>query len=158
MATVTVKIEGLDRLLRRAEGRYLLGSALRGAFERTGYAVAGRAKELAPVDRGQLRAGITHQVDPDPIPVWVIAGTRNIPYAKDVHDGRKPGKWPPIKAIAAWAKRKGIDAPPFVIARAIARKGTKAQPYLADAMTETEPKIQGYFDGAAQEIERRWQT
>ena len=37
---------------------------------------------------------------------------------------------PPIKPIDLWVKRKGIAIPAFVIARSIAKKGTKANPFL----------------------------
>ena len=37
--------------------------------------------------------------------------------------GRPPGKQPPIQAIAAWAKLKGIPA--FLVARKIGREGTE---------------------------------
>lgn len=158
MARVTVKIDGLDKLLRKAEGRFLLGGALRGAFERAGYSVTNAAKERAPVDRGQLRAGIGHQVDEAPIPQWVEIGTRNIPYAQAVHDGRRPGSFPPMQAIAAWCARKGINADPFLIARAIAVRGTKPKPFLTDALTAEKPKVQGFFDTAAREIEVKWGT
>jgi hypothetical protein len=43
-------------------------------------------------------------------------------YAVWVHEGRRPGKMPPVSAIGLWAKRKGIGIPPFVIARSIAKK------------------------------------
>lgn len=37
--------------------------------------------------------------------------------------GRPPGKQPPIQAIAAWARLKGI--PPYLVARKIGREGTE---------------------------------
>jgi hypothetical protein len=158
VATVTIKIEGLDKLLRKADGRYMLGGALRSAFERVGYQVEGAAKERAPVDRGQLRAGIGHKVDGGEIPQWVEIGTRNIPYAPVIHEGRRPGSFPPVQAIAAWCARKSITVDPFVIARSIARKGTKARPFLTDALAASTPKIQGFFTTAAKEIEAKWQA
>jgi hypothetical protein len=47
-------------------------------------------------------------------------------YLKNVDEGRKPGKYPPIKAIAKWAQIKGI-APEavFPIARSIYKFGIK---------------------------------
>ena len=62
-------------------------------------------------------------------------------YARWVHEGRKPGKMPPMSAISLWARRKRIDVPPFVIARSIARKGTKANPFLKRAMEKEDSNI-----------------
>jgi hypothetical protein len=158
MATLTIRIEGLDKMLRKAEGRHLLSLPLRGAFERSGYVVEVNAKQRAPVDRGQLRAGITHTVDSEQIPQFVEIGTRNIPYAPAVHDGRAPGSFPPVQAIAAWAARKSITADPYILARAIARRGIKGRPFLTDALAASQPRIQGHFVTAAKEIERQWQA
>lgn len=47
-----------------------------------------------------------------------------------VHQGTRP-HWPPPGALAAWAASKGI--PEFLVARAIARRGTRANPFLARA-------------------------
>jgi hypothetical protein len=41
---------------------------------------------------------------------------------------------PPIGPIAAWAARKGVDIPPFVIARAIARRGIPGAFILRDTI------------------------
>lgn len=48
-------------------------------------------------------------------------------YAQYVERGRKPGKFPPRGPIELWAQRVLGDAKLwFVVARSIARKGTKA--------------------------------
>lgn len=164
MADITFQVEGLEGILRRSDNKHLLSDPLRNAFEKIGFTVAGRAKELAPVDRGQLRAGIGHTVDPDMPPQWVEVGTRNLPYARVIHEGRRPGSWPPYEPIAAWVRRKGLmggdgqPLDPFVVQRAIAIKGTKARPFLTDALADTEGRIQGFFDQAAKEIEAKWLT
>lgn len=47
-------------------------------------------------------------------------------YLKYVDKGRKPGKYPPIKAIAQWARVKGISQDAvFPIARSIYKFGIK---------------------------------
>ena len=55
-------------------------------------------------------------------------------YAYYTHEGRKPGRMPPFQEgsdLANWARRVGIS--PFLVARSIARKGTKGIPYLETA-------------------------
>jgi hypothetical protein len=52
------------------------------------------------------------------------------------------GKFPPLAVIARWCKRKKL--PPesvFPIARAIARNGLRARPFLTPAYEEERPKI-----------------
>ncbi len=63
-------------------------------------------------------------------------------YYKYVDEGRKPGgKQPPIGKIQQWIKRKGIDANPFVIARAIARNGIPATGIYTDAIEKTKKNL-----------------
>lgn len=62
-------------------------------------------------------------------------------YAAVVEEGRRPGKMPPVSAIAAWVGRKlGVGVSPFLVARAIARKGTKGRHMFRDA----HKRAQGY--------------
>lgn len=86
------------------------------------YAIMG-----APVDTGRLRSNWR-------LSVQMLRGelTNTTNYAIFVAKGTKP-HWPPIKAIEKWANRKGI--PPFLVARSIARKGTKANPFFDNAVS-----------------------
>ena len=57
------------------------------------------------------------------------------PYAAVIEGGRRPGaRMPPLGPIEAWARRKGIDIPAFVIARAIARRGIPGAFILRDTL------------------------
>ena len=66
-------------------------------------------------------------------------------YAKYMEFGTRP-HFPPLDAIAPWANRHGI--PPFLVARAISRKGTKAKRYFGNAVDKNKPIIQRFFDEA----------
>lgn len=70
-------------------------------------------------------------------------------YAVFVHEGTKP-HWPPIQAIEPWANRHSI--PPFMVARSIAAKGTKANPFFDYAKEATQSDIFGFFDSAINNI------
>jgi len=85
------------------------------------YAIMG-----APVDTGRLRSNWRLSVQ---IMRGELANTTS--YAIFVAKGTKP-HWPPMKAITKWANRKGIA--PFLVARAIARRGTKANPFFDNAV------------------------
>lgn len=128
-------------------------------FHRVGLAVVEEAKPLTPVDTGRLRASITYKITSEAqLPRHVDIGT-NAQYGPWVHDGRKPGSaMPPVSAIGAWAKRKGIDASPFVLARSIARKGIRGRPFLADGLALAGPKIDRAMDMLGSDIEKEFSS
>lgn len=60
-------------------------------------------------------------------------------YLKYVDKGRKPGKYPPIKAIAQWARVKGISQDAvFPIARSIYKFGIKPTNVIQRVVKEFE--------------------
>lgn len=70
-------------------------------------------------------------------------------YAVYVHEGTGP-HWAPISALAPWAKRHGID--PHAVQHAIARKGTKANPFMARAIEASQEGITKEFTAAFERI------
>jgi len=115
-------------------------------------AIEADAKRLAPVDRGQLRRSLTHEVTASAGGVVGRAGT-NLNYGEVVEKGRGAGKkYPPPGALLGWMSRKGIDAGEqtdvggyfeieLAIARKIGKKGIKAKPYLKPAFDKNRPAI-----------------
>ena len=88
-----------------------------------------------------------------------------------VEHGRKPGRFPPRAPIELWVRRKlgvsddrEVRAVGFLVARAIARRGTiarfgyKGGEVLKDTLKEGKPKVlnmwRGMAVGLAKEIER----
>lgn len=64
-----------------------------------------------------------------------------------VHEGRKPGKMPPFgegTPLNGWAKRMGMN--PFLVARAIGRKGTKGIPFMDEAYKIVKPTAERNAD------------
>lgn len=84
---------------------------------------ANQVKVETPVDTGRLRAGTTTEVREQGGEIVGVLGN-NATYAPFVEEGTRP-HFPPPLALAGWAKRVGAN--PFVVARAIAKKGTKAR-------------------------------
>lgn len=150
---ITISAKGLDKLVAKLTGGAIIRDELRVAFTRSAILVESEAKKLAPVDRGRLRAGITHAVDSSQFPTWAEVGT-NASYAKAVHEGRRPGIMPPVKAIEGWAKRKGLSA--WAVAKSIEKHGTKPNPFLADALDAMRPKIEKEFTGAIERMRSQW--
>jgi len=87
-----------------------------------------RAKKLTPVDTGILRGSVKTDMDSAAMPQWASWLT-NTKYAPYVEFGTKP-HFPPVGALEGWAKRHNTSA--FIVARAIARHGTK--PHLMFTM------------------------
>lgn len=70
-------------------------------------------------------------------------------YLKYVDKGRKPGKYPPIKAIAQWARVKGISQDAvFPIARSIYKFGIKPTNVIQRVVKEfqTSPTLQKKYE------------
>lgn len=70
-------------------------------------------------------------------------------YALFVHEGTAP-HFPPLDAITPWAIKKGI--PPFLVARSIAKKGTKANPFLKRAIDKSADGVDADFAEALDNI------
>lgn len=136
---IDVRIEGLEKLQAGAAAApATLLSETRTALTAGSVLVEGTARSLAPKDTGRLGGSITHQ----------ISGLTSrigpsVAYGLYVEKGRRPGKPPPVSAIEPWARRRGAN--PFLVARAIGRRGTKPRPFLVPALTQSTPRIVALF-------------
>lgn len=141
--SITVRLEGAKELqagLRAAPAT--LASETRVAMEASLLLVEGTARTLAPKDTGRLGGSITHSI---------AGGGANltgrvapsVAYGLFVEKGRRPGRMPPVDTVASWARRHGIN--PFVLARAIGRRGTKARPFMEPAYGQNVGKIIAIF-------------
>lgn len=111
-------------------------------------AVTGSARRYAPVDTGRLRASIMPSVTSTGDSVRGVVGS-NVKHAPFQELGTRP-HWPPISALVRWAARHGISA--YLVARAIARRGTKAIRYLERGFEENQHRIFQIFDGVVGKI------
>lgn len=170
IAKVTVSLEGADGLQSRLSTYDL---AQRSRFKRLiqvrSLEIMNGAKKRCPVDMGQLRSSIYPVFYDDGLVAEV--GTK-VGYGAFVEFGTGPagkqlnlyplpsgysygngGKFPPIRLILEWVKRKGIKpkggATPsslrslaYLIARSIARRGVKPRPYLFPSFEEVRPKFE----------------
>lgn len=100
-------------------------------------------KRNAPRDTGRLQGSIHHTITGGGANLTGRVGPA-ARYAYWVEHGRRPGRYPPIDAVAGWARRHGIH--PFVLARAIARRGTRAQPFVAPSLQKHRTAILRLFD------------
>lgn len=137
----TVEIKGLKELLETedkivASKRKKVGQlVLRRAMDIRTNAIE-KLKSMKAWSSGLLAGSILVEVTEDKLTAE-IGPTQ--PYGPYVEFGTQP-HWPPLDALEDWARKHGIPA--FLVARAIARRGTFARPYLAPAFDA----VIGYFD------------
>lgn len=141
---VSVDRASLERLMRKLSPARLNSAWHDGLEESLGY-LKREVQEGTNVDRGTLRAGVfteIHGTTVDTMYGQVLPSPATKEYAAVQEFGRKPGgKLPPVSVIAAWAQRKGITAPAFVIARSIARKGTKGHFMFTNAAKKGQGQV-----------------
>lgn len=155
MTQLRVEIVGAERLLRQLTPG-MIAQPMRRFLSRVAIDIESGSKKLAPVDTGRLRSSITHKVDPAGFPGWATVGT-NVSYAAPVHEGAR-AHFPPPAALAGWARRHGMTdaSAPFLIARAISRRGQKPKPFLKDAVMASVRGIGRHLGTFAAEIRRAW--
>ena len=109
---------------------------------------------------GMLRASGRVQAvdgDPDSIDVGFFGNDTAGGYAYFVEYGRRSGKMPPIKMLMEWARKKlRLDEKEarnagFLIARKIAKKGTRPHPFFGPAVENNKKAIE---DAVAQSIRK----
>lgn len=114
----------------------------------------------APSDIGFLRSKIHGEVrSSGPGSVVGVVGS----YARHGMPVEKGASahWPNIQNLALWVLRKlrvgrgQLQQVTFLVARAISRRGTPAQPYLAPAAEDHQEEINGFFQRALANIVRR---
>jgi HK97 gp10 family phage protein len=140
---MSMRIEGDERLKRAL--REFPEAAKRGArrgMKRGMIRVQRAARENVSVDRGRLRGSIAYEVRESRDGIRGVVGSA-VRYAPFVEFGTVP-HWPPIDALIPWAERHGF--PPgrsgaFLVARAIARRGTRAVNFLRDAVKDEQRNV-----------------
>lgn len=143
MAAVTITIEGLDKLAAGvAAAPATLAAEVRTAMQAGSLLIEGTARTLAPKDTGRLAGSITHQITGGGANLTSRIGP-SVAYGLFVEKGRGAGTPPPVSAIRGWATRHGIN--PYVLARAIGRRGTKARPYMLPAFNQNVGRVISLF-------------
>lgn len=88
------------------------------ALERCGEQAEGYAKDLAPVDTGNLRNSISHQVDGSENAVYIGTNVSYAPYvelATGIYaEGGRPTPWVYQDANGNWHWTRGNKAQPFL--------------------------------------------
>lgn len=111
-----------------------LGDAIQIALERCGNQAEGYAKDLAPVDTGNLRNRISHKVDTEEKAVYIGTNVKYAPYVElgtgKYYPGGRNTPWAYQDANGDWHRTEG----------------QKAQPYLKPAVEDHQRTYQNIID------------
>jgi len=139
MISVTIRLEGAERILAKCNARTLIEPPLlvfqRGASQ----AFLQATQAVAPRKTGRLAAGHRATVEGP----YRSTVTNTVPYAIFVHQGTRPHWMPP-----------GIL--PFPVMRAIAMRGTRAQPWFERGFQSGMSAVPGLVSQLGAGIAARW--
>ena len=152
MATqITIRVEGLEEAVAKLTPQRADGPIGR-FLDRGAIYIQSRAREKAPVDTERLRGSIGIE---EPSNRMRHIGA-NTDYAEYVEKGTG-AHFPPPSALQGWAARHGFGADGgFLVARAISRSGTKAQPYMRPAAEAGESFVKTLVPTLAAELEAEY--
>lgn len=127
-----------------AKSPKLVKDSLDPAIKKAIISVQGASTKHIPVDRGFLRGANATTFS-------TLKGVlkNTAPYATPVHEGSKP-HFPPLSALEGWSRRHGIA--PFLVARAISKKGTKGIPFYDMGIKDTKEVLDKIFSDALTDL------
>lgn len=115
-----------------------------------------------PVNTGHLRGSINSVVYGSPPDFFGVVSSP-ILYASPVEYGRKPGRQPPVDAIAYWVRRKNlvpddqVESVAYLIARHIGRYGTKGAHMFEKGFNNALPAVERLWDDVSDKIVEQMQ-
>jgi type IV secretory pathway TrbD component len=122
--SVQLEVKGLGKLMKQVEKYPAISEKhVNTAINRSLVRILGQEKQQAPVGvSGNMR-------DNWRVDMGRFSGSLKsmAPYSMAVHQGTGP-HYVSGETLKAWAARKGLN--PWAVARSIAKKGTKANPFL----------------------------
>ena len=143
MADATIEWRGLPQLTASlAAAEKGLPAALGGAMQQSLSLVqSAAARELGGYGLQRMAGALSTDVR---VGAGTVTGTLTVAHPGYwVEHGRRPGKQPPIAAIRGWALERGLV--PFLVARAIGRRGIRARPFLRPALERNTRGIEALF-------------
>jgi len=151
----TIKIEGLEELQRNFRNagvnyRGMFSQAMQKATQRIQNVARNTITANGTTFQGNLVKSVTEREANHQRGV-VAVGEK---YGAVVEFGRTPGKkMPPVQPIERWASRKlGVAGIGFIVARKIAKEGTKAQPYMEPTFRSEAEFVLRQFSEAARQL------
>lgn len=158
--SIRLTVLGLAQTKQNVEegARLLYGSTMVGAVQKASLRVMRNARQLAPVDTGQLKNSIISAIEYDDKTLRGVVGSnvKHAPWMEfgtGVFAGRSP-YFPPPSALAVWARRHGMN--PWALAIAIYRRGgLRPRRFLQTAFENQRPTILAELQIGVAEVVRR---
>ena len=143
---VELEIKGFNKLIVQIE-RYpqISEKYVNNAINRSLVRILGQEKQQAPV-------GVSANLrDNWKVDIGRFQGSLKsmAPYGMAVHQGTAP-HYVSGETLKAWAARKGLN--PWAVAKSIAKKGTKANPFLQRSIQVENENINNEFSNALNAI------
>jgi hypothetical protein len=110
--------------------------------------VEGDARRNVRHDTRRLMNSLTHQMAGRGTSLVGRVGP-SVNYGLYVERGSRP-HWPPRAALEGWARRHNV--PVFAVQRSIARRGTRARPFLVPAFLRNASRIVRLFAEAGARV------
>lgn len=152
--SVTIKLIGMENAMAKMKPS-IAGRPIRRFFERGSILIFNEAVSTAPVGTtGRLKGSHAWKVDPAPLPLSATVGTK-LDYASDVHFGTPPHYVDPSE-LDDWARLKKIRGGGQAASEWIAERGTKANPWLYEALSSQTTAIKAFVPVLASEIEQAY--
>jgi len=149
---ITLRLEGAPELTRRLNGAArIVSDEERRAMTTSLLLIEASARRNVRQDTRRLMNSITSAQRQEGNALVGRVGP-SAGYGVMVERGTKP-HWPPIAPLRAWARRHGVS--PYAVQRAIARRGTRARPFMAPAWAANAGRVAALFAACGQRIVAR---
>jgi hypothetical protein len=146
---ITLHLQGADELLARLRrSPQVTAAAQERAMTASLLLVEGDARRNVRHDTRRLMNSITHELSGRGTNLVGRVGP-SVRYGLYVERGTRP-HWPPRAALEGWARRHNV--PVFAVQRGIARRGTRARPFLVPAYLRNASRIVRLFAEAGARV------
>ena len=148
----TVESKNFQKYGLRLRDKKLVGEPLAEVISEATLLTERHAKQGAPYDVSPLKRSLVGDAQPMHGRVF---STLN--YAAPMEFGRSAGqKPPPPESLVGWLSRHGNFTTPWVLARAIARRGVKGRFFMKKAAQKTQDALPGMLTKMGIKIDREF--
>ena len=145
-----VTVVGVDRLRRKLAPK-LADEAMAGLIR-----TASREAESYAKQRVRSVQSVADSIHLEPHSLSADLKSMH-PASVHVEVGRRPGApAPPSSALIGWMSRHGITVSPWVISRAIARRGIRGRYFMRGAKSRFRTRLRSYLKQAEADIQKAW--
>ena len=139
--SIKIEIKNIDKLHDALmSSPKVVGKHMQEAIERSSMMFFEQLQRIMPADTSNMARTTKRDIFPLKAEIYPTAN-----YAIFVHEGTRPHPVSPLH-LKRWASHKGLN--PYAVAKSIAKKGTKKQPFMTDAFERVEKNLSEPFDKA----------